>query len=37
MTAEMAAIEFILRDNMALTAEQMRDEAFDLVKYAVSD
>ncbi|MEO8394381.1 MAG: FAD-dependent oxidoreductase, partial [Chloroflexota bacterium] len=33
---EMAALEFILRDRMPLTADQMRDAAFDLVKYAVS-
>jgi NADPH-dependent 2,4-dienoyl-CoA reductase/sulfur reductase-like enzyme len=32
--ADLDAIEFILRDNMALTPEQMRDPAFDLVRYA---
>ena len=32
--AEMCAIEFILRDKMPLTPEQMRDEGFDLVSYA---
>ncbi len=32
--AEMCAIEFILRDRMPLTPEQMRDESFDLVGYA---
>ncbi len=33
---EMAAIEFILRDVLPLTPDQMRDEGFDLVEYAVS-
>ncbi len=31
---EMDAVEFILRDRMALTPDQMRDESFDLVAYA---
>jgi apoptosis-inducing factor 3 len=31
---EMDAIEFILRDRMALTPAQMRDESFDLIEYA---
>lgn len=33
--AEMDAIEFILRDKMPLTPEQMRNASFDLVGYAV--
>jgi NADPH-dependent 2,4-dienoyl-CoA reductase/sulfur reductase-like enzyme/nitrite reductase/ring-hydroxylating ferredoxin subunit len=32
--AEMDAIEFILRDGMPLTREQMQDSTFDLVRYA---
>jgi hypothetical protein len=32
---EMDAIEFILRDGLPLTVEQMQDEDFDLVRYAV--
>ena len=31
---EMDAIEFILRDHMALTPEQMKDESFDLIAYS---
>ncbi len=31
---EMDAVEFILRDRMPLTPDQMRDETFDLVAYA---
>jgi NADPH-dependent 2,4-dienoyl-CoA reductase/sulfur reductase-like enzyme/nitrite reductase/ring-hydroxylating ferredoxin subunit len=33
---ELDAIEYILRDRMPLTPEQMRDEGFDLVAYARS-
>jgi apoptosis-inducing factor 3 len=33
---DMAAIEFILRDEIALTPDQMRDENFDLAKHATS-
>ncbi len=32
--AEADALEFILRDDLPLTPEQMRDEAFDLIAYA---
>ena len=32
---ELDAIEFILRDRLPLTPTQIRDESFDLVKYAV--
>ena len=32
----MDAIEFLLMDGKPLTPEQMRDESFDLVAYAVS-
>ncbi|MEP7287607.1 MAG: oxidoreductase C-terminal domain-containing protein, partial [Chloroflexota bacterium] len=31
---DLDAIEFILRDGMPLTPQQMRDPAFDLVAYA---
>lgn len=34
---EMDAIEFILKDGKALTPDNMRDEAFDLITYATSD
>lgn len=33
---DMVAIEFILRDEIALTPAQMRDENFDLAKHATS-
>lgn len=32
--AEMAALEFILRDQIPLTADQMRDSGFDLIAHA---